>query len=160
VNITTKLANYQDTTDAQHLIELLDDYAKDTMGGAKALTAYTRENLVASLAQTPGAYTVLVYVDDQPAGLANCFQGFSTFKCKPLINIHDLAVSPQFRGLKLSLRLLQAVENEAIARGCCKVTLEVLAGNTIAKQAYLKYGFAGYELDPETGKAEFWEKPL
>jgi hypothetical protein len=40
------------------------------------------------------------------------------------------------------------------------VTLEVLEGNQIAKNAYIKFGFAGYELDPKMGKALFWEKPL
>ena len=32
--------------------------------------------------------------------------------------------------------------------------------NEIAKSAYHKFGFTGYELDPEAGTAQFWEKPL
>lgn len=160
MQITTKIANYNDPSDAQQLIFLLNSYAQDPMGGGEALKPDVKAQLVAALANTPGAFTVLAFVDDQPAGIANCFQGFSTFKCKPLINIHDLAVANEFRGLKLSQLLLQKVEEEANDRGCCKVTLEVLDGNKVAKNAYLKFGYAGYELNPEMGKALFWEKPL
>ncbi|MFT5906124.1 MAG: ribosomal protein S18 acetylase RimI-like enzyme, partial [Cryomorphaceae bacterium] len=42
----------------------------------------------------------------------------------------------------------------------CKITLEVLSKNEVAKSAYQKFGFSGYELDPEAGKALFWEKPI
>ncbi len=45
-------------------------------------------------------------------------------------------------------------------RDCCKLTLEVLEGNHIAQAAYTKFGFSGYELDPEMGRALFWEKKL
>ena len=47
-----------------------------------------------------------------------------------------------------------------IKKNCCKITLEVLEGNTIAKNAYKKFGFMGYELDPKMGKAMLWEKSL
>ena len=35
---------------------------------------------------------------DKPVGLATTFEGFSTFAAKPLINIHDIAVLPDYRG--------------------------------------------------------------
>jgi hypothetical protein len=56
--------------------------------------------------------------------------------------------------------LLQKTENLAIDLGCCKLTLEVLEGNHVAHAAYLSAGFSGYELNPEMGKALFWEKKL
>ncbi|MDU0356030.1 GNAT family N-acetyltransferase [Paraglaciecola aquimarina] len=56
--------------------------------------------------------------------------------------------------------MLQKVEQIARQKDCCKITLEVLEGNEVAKNAYLKHGFAGYELDPEQGKAMFWQKVL
>ena len=152
--------NYQDSQHDQDMLFLLDDYALDPMGGATALTQTVKDNLASELAKLPHAFSVICYVDGKPAGLANCFYAFSTFTCKPLINIHDLVVSSEFRGLGISQKMLQHVENIAIQKGCCKVTLEVLEGNQIAKNAYLKFGFAGYELDPQMGKALFWEKPL
>lgn len=152
--------NYQDPQHAQDMLELLNNYALDPMGGATALSQTVRDNLVGQLAKLPHAFSVICYVDSKPAGLVNCFEAFSTFKCKPLINIHDLVVSAEFRGVGISQKMLQYVENIAIQKGCCKVTLEVLEGNQVAKNAYLKFGFAGYELDPQMGKALFWEKPL
>ena len=77
-----------------------------------------------------------------------------------MINIHDLVVLSEYRGLGLSQKMLQYVENIAVENGCCKIILEMLEGNRVAKNAYLKFGFAGYELDPKMGKALFWEKAL
>ncbi len=84
----------------------------------------------------------------------------STFKCKPLINIHDVVVLNEFRRLGISQRMLSKVEEIAKEKGCCKMTLEVLEGNKAAQNSYLKYGFEGYELDPAHGKALFWKKSL
>ena len=56
--------------------------------------------------------------------------------------------------------MLDEVERIAKEKGCCKLTLEVLEGNIVAKKAYEKFGFSSYELDPATGKALFWEKVL
>ena len=152
--------NYSDAQQAQDLVFLLEQYALDPMGGATALKQKVKDNLVAELAKLPHAFSVICYVDGKPAGLTNCFETFSTFKCQPLINIHDVVVIADYRGLSISTKMLQHVENIAIHRGCCKITLEVLEGNQVAKNAYLKFGFAGYELDPQMGKALFWEKPL
>ena len=152
--------NYQDVQQAQDMLFLLDNYALDPMGGSTALSQKVKDNLATELAKLPQAFSVICYVDDKPAGLVNCFEAFSTFQCKPLINIHDVVVSDKYRGLGLSQKMLQQVEHIAIEKGCCKVTLEVLEGNQIARNAYIKFGFAGYELNPKMGKALFWEKPL
>lgn len=99
-------------------------------------------------------------MDENPAGLALCIEGFSSFDCKPLLNIHDLVVAPAYRGRGLSKRLLGKVEETATELGCSKLTLEVLEGNRVAQSAYRAFGFDGYELRPETGKAMFWQKKI
>jgi len=43
---------------------------------------------------------------------------------------------------------------------CCKVTLEVLEGNTVARKAYEKYGFRDYALGDEHGAARLMQKNL
>ncbi|MDX1344493.1 MAG: GNAT family N-acetyltransferase, partial [Sedimenticolaceae bacterium] len=86
------------------------------------------------------------------------FEGFSTFKCKPLLNIHDVIVLPSCRGKGIVGRMLEQVEHLARDRGCCKLTLEVLEGNEAARQAYSKAGFRDYMLLPETGRAIFQHK--
>jgi ribosomal protein S18 acetylase RimI-like enzyme len=153
-------ANYLVPKQAADLVFLLNAYATDPMGGGEALSPEVQQNLAPALAALPHALSLLCYVDDQPAGLVNCFEGFSTFRCKKLLNIHDIAVLPNFRGLGLSHRLLAEVEALARERGCCKVTLEVLEGNEVARRSYEKYGFNAYELDPALGKALFWQKTI
>jgi GNAT superfamily N-acetyltransferase len=142
------------------IVTLMDEYARDPMGGGKGLSDYAKTNLISKLSQLNNYHVVLAFLDRQPAGLVNCFEGFSTFACQPLLNIHDVIVSANYRGNGLSKLMLSAVERIAIDLGCCKLTLEVLEGNHIAKQAYRSAGFDGYQLDPEMGKALFWEKKL
>lgn len=91
-------------------------------------------------------------------GLINCFEGVSTFRAQPLINVHDLIVTASHRRLGIGQALLAQVEHEARARGCCKLTLEVLTHNDAARRAYDKVGFAPYALDPAMGNALLLEK--
>lgn len=151
-------ADYDNLSHQQAIVTLLNSYASDPMGGGQSLSEYVRNNLVRYLAQVSGAITLLAYDGSQPVGLLNAFQGFSTFQCKPILNIHDLAVLPDYRGQGVASALLSAIQKEAIARDCCKLTLEVLEGNKPAKQVYEKFGFKGYELDPNMGQAVFLEK--
>lgn len=154
------IADYTNPEHANDLITLLNGYALDPMGGGTPLKQTTQDTLIDELSKRSHVFSVLLYVDNEPAGVANCFEVFSTFKCQPLINIHDLAVAKRFQGKGLARLILDKIEQEAIRKGCCKITLEVLEGNTPAQQAYKKFGFSGYELDPEMGKALFWEKAL
>lgn len=158
--ITTVVADYVNVQHAQDIVTLLDTYAMDPMGGGQPLSEYVKTHLVQELAKRSWAFTILAYADDQPVGLANCFEGFSTFQCKPLINIHDILVVQQYRGHNISNLLLAKVEEIARARGCGKLTLEVLEGNLIAQNAYKKFGFANYQLDPGMGNAMFLQKLL
>lgn len=145
---------------AQALFDVLNAYASDAMGGGKSLPQHVRDNLARELHKRPTAHVFLAFDGERAAGLATCIEGFSTFACKPLLNIHDLAVMPDYRGQGIGKRLIARVEEEALALGCCKVTLEVLEGNTVARALYRACGFDGYELDPATGKAMFMHKPL
>ncbi|MFT7004935.1 MAG: ribosomal protein S18 acetylase RimI-like enzyme [Sulfurimonas sp.] len=160
MNIEIQAVNYSDKRHAKDMTALLNSYAKDPMGGSEALSEYVKENLASELSKIPHSLSIISYVNDKPAGLINCFEGFSTFKCKPLINVHDITVDSEFRGLGISQKMLSKVEEIAKQRGCCKITLEVLEGNTVAQNAYTKFGFAAYELDPKMGKALFWQKNI
>lgn len=152
------LADYQNSKHRQAVVAMLDDYARDPMGGGEPLPDETKENLVEEMAKREYVFSLLAFVDDEPVGLANCVEGFSTFAAKPVMNIHDIAVIKDFRGKGIAKRLLQEVETLAQFRGCVKLTLEVLQGNERAKMAYDKFGFKPYQLDEATGKAEFWQK--
>lgn len=145
---------------ADALLDLLDHYARDPMGGGESISDFVREHLVARLQQRHDAMVVLAYEQERAIGLCICFEGFSTFQARPLMNIHDIVVHSDYRGRGVAQQMLQQVEQQAQARGCCKLTLEVLQGNAVAQAAYRRFGFAPYELDPQMGQALFWQKPL
>ncbi|MDJ0902616.1 MAG: GNAT family N-acetyltransferase [Xenococcus sp. MO_188.B8] len=145
---------------SEAMVQLLDMYALDPMGGGQGLSNYVKKNLPVELAKRKSAHVVLAFVDAQPAGLLVCLEGFSTFACKPLLNIHDIIVALPYRRRGLSKLLLKKAEEIALDLDCCKLTLEVLEGNQVAQLAYKAFGFSGYELNPQMGKALFWEKKL
>lgn len=142
------------------VLAMLNDYASGPMGGNAPLPAYAQQNLIAELARRPTAHALLARIDGQAAGVAIYLEGFSTFACRPLINLHDLGVSPRFQGQGVGKQLLSALEDRARQMGCCKITLEVVEGNAVAQGLYRKVGFEGYVLDDTTGRAMFWQKKL
>lgn len=158
-------ANLIDPDQAAALLRLMDEYASGEAGGGQPLKAYTRAHLAATLRTRPGAHTLLALKRDENGeesyvGLLNAFEGFSTFACQPLLNIHDVVVTAAERGRGIGKQLMQAAEALARELGCCKLTLEVLEGNAKARTAYESLGYTGYELDPAMGKALFWQKKL
>ncbi|MEJ2611785.1 MAG: GNAT family N-acetyltransferase [Candidatus Thiodiazotropha sp.] len=153
-------ADYLSSQHEMDIPMLLDSYAMDPMGGGKPLNEFVKTNLVKELAKLPYAFSIIAYVGGHPAGLVNCFDAFSSFLCKPVINIHDVIVLTEYRGMGISQKMLSKVEEIAKSKGCCKITLEVLSNNDIAKSAYSKFGFSSYELDPKAGVALFWQKKL
>lgn len=152
--------DYADKDACDTLVHLLDNYARDPMGGGKPLSDYTKQHLAESLSSIDGAVSLLARLDDKPVGFSNCFQGFSTFACAPLLNIHDIAVDPSYRGQGIASQLLAEIARIAADRGCCKVTLEVLVGNEIAKRVYQTAGFEPAAQREAAGPYEFWEKPV
>mgnify|MGYP001596573390 FL=1 len=153
-------ADYRDPAHAETLVALLDAYARDTAGGGHPLSDFAKTHLVAELAARPQAFSVLAFDGAQPVGLVNCIEGFSTFACRPLVNVHDVVVLASHRGRRVGELMLAEVEAIARERGACKLTLEVLQGNAPAIKLYERIGFAGYQLDPALGQAQFLQKWL
>ena len=162
MSITVRRVNYQDPTDRAALRAMLNSYAQDPMGGSTPIAPEPLARLCDDLATKPFAFSFLAWQrtaeGEQAVGLANCFEGYSTFKAQPLINIHDLAVHPSARSQGVGQALMYAVECEGKARNACKITLEVLSGNALALKSYARFGFAGYQLGPTAGQAIFLQK--
>ena len=153
-------ANYQASSDAAALVMLLDAYASDPAGGGEPLSDSAKAHLVRELAARPQAYSVLAFDGEAPVGLVNCIEGFSTFACKPLVNVHDVAVLASHRGRGIAEAMLAEAERIAVERGAIKMTLEVLSGNAPATRLYQRIGYASYQLDPAMGSAQFLQKWL
>lgn len=166
--------DFGDPSEASAFIALLDHYARDPMGGGEPLGEEARAHLVSRLAAHPQFVGAIAWrgsasgdnTDDggaansRPVGLINCFLGFSTFAARPLLNVHDIVVRSDRRRQGIGRALLRWAEEQAIARGCCKLTLEVLSGNRAAAAAYADAGYCPYQLDPAAGHALLLQKWL
>jgi len=159
-NLKIVAVDYENIRHAADLLLMMDTYASDIMGGGKPLSVEVRAQLVPELGKLKHAFSFLGYVDAEVVALANCFYSFSTFKCKPIVNIHDFVVLDTHRGRGVSQALLMHIQAVAKQNHCCKLTLEVLSNNLSAQRAYKKFGFAAYELHASSGSALFWEKEI
>jgi len=144
-----------DLTNEAHskaVISLLNDYMLDEMGIGEAMPEELGPRIVNGLKGHRAYLGFLVQIGDEFAALANCNLNFSTWKAKPLINIHDFIVSPHFRKRGVGLFLLKAIEDYAKENGYCRINLEVRHDNYKAQNLYKKAGFQ--ECDPNN---YFWE---
>ena len=153
-------ADYANSDHGSAILAVLDAYASEPAGGSNPLSAFVKENLLAALADRPQAYSILAFDGDVPVGLVNCIEGFSTFACRPLVNVHDVAVLASHRGRRLGEQMLAMAERIAVERGAVKMTMEVLSGNGPAMALYTRLGYQGYQLDPGMGSAQFMQKLL
>lgn len=151
MNVRTVRIESADMSNPAHvdgLIALLNSYADSE------LSSEVVKRLPSSLQAFPTTQILLAFdQDDRPVGTAVCFLGFSTWQAKPILNLHDLVVHPECRGLGVGNQLLSAVEVRARELGCCRVSLEVLESNPRAKALYHRFGFPDLA---ESGKRKFF----
>ena len=111
MELETCEADFSDPVHCAGIVEVLDSYAKDPVGGGAPLSPDARARLVPALRDHPTALVLLAFADRRPVGVAVCFFGLSTFQARPLLNIHDLAVVPESRGRGVGRALLEAAQN-------------------------------------------------
>jgi GNAT superfamily N-acetyltransferase len=133
--------NLQDPVAQESFLTLLDAYMRHPMGDSRPLNDELRPILIRDLKTNPHCHVFFAVDGDQPVGIANCFQGYSTFNARPVINIHDLFVEEAYRGQGVGLELLKAVEQFGREINCCRITLEVHDENDRARSVYSQYGF-------------------
>ena len=95
--IEIREADLSNPVDGAALLALMELYARDPMCGGQGLSDFTRAHLIDALASRPSAHVILALAAQEPAGLLIGLEGFSTFACRPLLNIHDLVVAEAFR---------------------------------------------------------------
>jgi len=135
------LCDYDDAAQRQAVASLLNGYIADEMGGGTLLDEAEQERLVDGLKHHPTAIVLLAEKDGVYCGLLVAFENFSTFTVRPMINIHDVFVSPSHRGRGVGRRLMQAIADEAKRRDCSRLSLEVRHDNAAAQNLYQSEGF-------------------
>lgn len=123
------------------IVVVTDAYARDPMGMNCPLSDDVKSTLIEKLKNFPCNLHFIAFMEGKPAGVANCVFSFSTFYAAKVLNVHDLAVNPDYRGNGIGEALLGAVEKEAKVENCCKITLEVREDNR-ARKLYERFGFS------------------
>jgi len=80
--IEITLADYANPAHAQAVVNMLDMYAKDPMGGGEGISEEVKDNLIKEMAKRDNVFSLLAFDGDQPVGVVNCVEGFSTFAAK------------------------------------------------------------------------------
>lgn len=139
--VAVRCADLADARDLAAYLAMLDAYARDPLGAGQPLEPRVRERLARDLPSHPTLVALLAEHDTDAIGFATCFVGYSTFLARPLLNLHDIAVLPAWRGRGVADVLLAAVERQARERDCCRLTLEVRDDNPRAQAVYRRFGF-------------------
>lgn len=139
--LQVRAVDFDNPGDVDCYIALLDAYARDPMGAGQPLSDDVKARLLAELPRHPAVHALLARSADTVVGMATCFLGYSTFRARPLLNIHDIAVLPEWRGRSVASRLLDEISVLGRSLGCCRVTLEVREDNARARAVYQHAGF-------------------
>ena len=150
--------------DAQATIHILSVYHESIVGNNGPLPEKVRETVIDGLLAC-GNHRVFLAIDEnvsgcgfrRAVGMAVCFVNYSTFRARSLINLHDLAVHPEYQGQGIGRLLLENVITYAAENQHYAITLEVRKDNINALKLYRKLGFAGVEENAE-GEAMLFGK--
>lgn len=152
---TVERGDCGDPRHARALVELTREFAAE-QGEEAAAPA----RLPALLQRESHGFFLLARRAEEYCGLAICFRLFSTFRCQPIMYIHDLIVARASRRRGVATALLRGVEELARAEDCCRVTLEVLERNEAAQALYAKLGYGDVVPNAALGRTLHWDKKL
>lgn len=141
------------------LCEQLDAFACDPATGGRPLPPDVHARLPEGLRER-GAVVLFAMRGDAFAGLAIALPGYATFSAREILNLHDLFVAAPERGKGVGRALLSELQEIARQRGCAKLTLEVRADNTRAREVYEAFGFGDFAPGDEAVPTLFLEKRL
>ncbi len=139
----------------QKLVELMNDYIADEMGGGELFKGEKIIKLINGLQSHPSKLILFASVNGSIVGLTNCFINFGTFAAASFINIHDIIVNKLYRGTGVGKALMNAIIKKADEINCAKITLEVREDNYRAQELYKSLGFENCQ-----PKMFFWVKEL
>ena len=99
---------------------------------------------------TKDDYAYLVAVSDEGKVLGMCGLIIGPYEAE----VMNVAVHPEYRGLGISNKLMEALLDLGQKKGVSEYTLEVRMGNQAAIHLYEKFGFVG-----EGTRPNFYSKP-
>jgi ribosomal protein S18 acetylase RimI-like enzyme len=145
--LTTNIvfADYSNPNHRQAIVKLIDEYIHDEMGDGEPLSEQGRIRLLEGLANHPKSIVLLAHTQNVFTGLLTAFENFSTFTAKPMVNIHDIIVLKEYRGMGIGRQLINALVREAQNRKSSRITLEVRQDNFAAQHLYRSLEFADTE---------------
>lgn len=155
MNLILQAVDLTNETHCQELVWLLDTYMRDEMGNGAPMPKELAPEILDGLKNHSGYLGFFAIANGEYAALANCNKNFSTFKAKPLLNIHDFIVHPDYRAKGVGRFLLDAIARFGQEHGFCRINLEVRHDNISAQKLYKKSGYN--DCQPPM---YFWEKTL
>ncbi len=147
--------NFEDKKHCQALVQLMNEYITDRMGGGIPYTQEQKTQLIEGLKNHPSKLVYFARAGEEFIGLVNCFVNFATFTVRPFVNIHDVIVTSAWRNKQVGRKMLDKVIERAGEMGCSKVTLEVRSDNDNAMYLYNSLGF--HDAEP---RQYYWSKYL
>jgi len=141
MDISFREIDFEDKADGEKAVLLLNEFMNQT-------EKCTREIDISIIEKMQNLGFAKIYfseVDRNIMGIAVCFKGFSTYKQKELLNIHDFYLQKNYQGNGIGKLFLEFIEKECIKNDFCRVTLEVYGDNSHAIKLYKKSGYVGSE---------------
>jgi GNAT superfamily N-acetyltransferase len=136
------LIKHIDVTNTQHkeaFVSLFDEYVS-------ALPVEAQSEVVNQLFALPYFHGFICFVDNEPAAFAVCFESYSTYRARKVLNIHDFMVSAVYRGQGVGKQQLKFIEQYCRENNYLKITLEVDDENKSAQQLYATCGFEDFKV--------------
>lgn len=132
--------------DAEKLFEMVVALACDT--GKKFMVSGTAEDIRRhAFGPTPLIFALIAWDERTAAGMAICFNEFSTWRGRRGVYLQDLYVAPKYRGSGVGRALVNAVSSRAENTGAAYIRLAVDAGNQKAAAFYRELGFEEHRED-------------
>jgi ribosomal protein S18 acetylase RimI-like enzyme len=148
-------ADFNDETHQNAFIKLINHYMEDPMGGREPMDNQKQKQLIEGMKNHTSGFVLFACLNNNMVGLVTCFINFSTFNAKLYLNIHDVIVFKNFRGMGIGRKLLEKCISISKQRDYCKITLEVRDDNISAMKLYKSLGFEDNE-----PVMHFWTKRL
>ena len=140
MNIIFREADLANSRDSKALVVLLNEF----MHGKNTTNVKIIDcGIIQKLTKLGTSKVYLCEYSEDIIGIAVCFIGFSTFKQKELLNIHDLFIKEEFQGKGIGTKFLKYIEKECLKNDFCRITLKAYDDNLNAIKLYEKSGFIG-----------------